>query len=99
MPVEERRFPPPWTIEDLDDFPPERGDKDLKSVATRGASIGKSRGRGPFLAIFQTDYGHLVGDRHGECGADAEDGGEAPHSRRDWVEGSCGKAIPCCEGS
>jgi hypothetical protein len=32
-------------------------------------------------------------------GADAEDGGEAPHSRRDWVEGSCGKAIPCCEGS
>ena len=61
MPVEERRFPPPWTIEDLDDFPPERGDKDLKSVATRGALISKSRGRGPFLAIFQTDYGHLVG--------------------------------------
>jgi hypothetical protein len=100
MPVEERSFPPPWTIEDLDDFPPERGDKDLKSVATRGALISKSRGRGPFLAIFQTDYGHLVGcTRPRGGGADAEDGGEAPHSRRDWVEGSCGKAIPCCEGS
>ena len=79
---------------------PELGDKGLKSVATRGALISKSRGRGPFLAIFQTDYGHLVGGiRPRGGGADAEDGGEAPHSRRDWVEGSCGKAILCCEGS
>ena len=44
---------------------PELGDKGLKSVATRGALISKSRGSGPFLAIFQTDYGHLVGDRDG----------------------------------
>ena len=94
MPVEERRFPPPWTIEDTRRLLPERGDKGLKSAATCGALIGKSRGRGPFLAIFQTDYGHLVGDRHGECGADAEDGGEAPHSRRDRVEGLVWKSNP-----
>ena len=28
----------------------------------RGALISKSRGRGRFLAIFQTDYGHVVGE-------------------------------------
>ena len=76
---------------------PELGDKGLKSVATRGALISKSRGSGPFLAIFQTDYGHLVGGPGRRSAALAPR--MAPHSRCDWVEGSCGKAIPCCEGS